>query len=129
MARVQVLRTIFLGGRRWRRGLYPSFPDTLISQLPSSAVLLEEGENELSERDYRQRLNAQAEKRKDDNALLSARKAVAEANARLQVLEGDRVNIAKETAEELRAKIEAEVRAKIEAETAAAEAAAKAPKK
>jgi hypothetical protein len=71
MARVQVDSLIFLGGRRWKKGVYENFPEGLVDSLPRSAVVLESGQKPLSDADFR----AAAVARSDRRAQLAVQEA------------------------------------------------------
>lgn len=85
MARVQVDNLIFLGGRRWKKGVYENFPDSLVNDLPTSAVVLEKGQQPLSDSDFRAAAVARQDRRLQlDNEAARLRKAAeAEVQAKL----------------------------------------------
>lgn len=63
MARVQVSDLIYLGGRRWKKGVYESFPDILVDELPSTAVVLGAGEAPKHDSEFRAAAYARAVQR------------------------------------------------------------------
>lgn len=86
MARVQVDNLMFLGGRRWKKGVYESFPDSLVDSLPTSAVVLEKGQQPLSDSDFRAAAVARAQRRMqlDREAIKMRRAAEMEVEAKLK---------------------------------------------
>lgn len=86
MARVQVADLIFLGGRRWKKGVYENFPESLVDELPTSAVVLEKGQQPLSDSDFRAAAVARSQRRMqlDREAIKLRRAAEAEVQAKLK---------------------------------------------